>query len=149
MFSLSRPSLRRVAAMAGCGATFVALSGCYHTSPSVGDLTPAARATVTTGQLVNNEQRVRRFPGISVVGTRNGGFLISVLSGLVGKGQPLYVIDDAPMFIEPSRGITWFKPEDIVQVRVLKNPAETSVYGPQGVNGVILITTRQGLGVRN
>jgi TonB-dependent SusC/RagA subfamily outer membrane receptor len=148
MFRLSCPSLRRVAGMAACGATFVALSGCYYRSSSVGDLTPAVR-TVTNGQLVNNEQRLRRFPGISVVGTRNGGFLISVLSGLVGKGQPLYIIDDAPMFIEPSRGITWFKPEDIVQVRVLKNPAETSLYGPQGVNGVILITTRQGLGVRN
>jgi TonB-dependent SusC/RagA subfamily outer membrane receptor len=147
MFSLSRPSLRWVAGMAGCGATFVALSGCYHRSSSVGDLTPAVRAT--TGQLANNEQRLRRFPGISVVGTRNGGFLINILSGLVGEGQPLYIIDDVPMFIEPRRGITWFKPEDIVQVRVLKNPAETSLYGPQGVNGVILITTRQGLGVRN
>ena len=68
-----------------------------------------------------------------------------ILSGLVGGTQPLYVIDDSPVTIDPSRGIDWFEPEDIVRVRVLKDPAETAVYGPNGVNGVILITTKQGM----
>ncbi len=67
-----------------------------------------------------------------------------IISGLVGDGQPLYIIDDAPVPVEPSRGIDWFKPEDIVHIRALKDPAETTVYGPLGVNGVILITARQG-----
>jgi TonB-dependent SusC/RagA subfamily outer membrane receptor len=33
--------------------------------------------------------------------------------------------------------------EDVVQIRVLKHPFETNVYGPRGVNGVIVITTKQ------
>lgn len=71
-----------------------------------------------------------------------------IVSGLVGDGQPLYVIDDTAMPVDPSRGIDWLKPEDIVQIKVLKDPAETTVYGPPGVNGVILITTKQGMRLR-
>jgi TonB-dependent SusC/RagA subfamily outer membrane receptor len=68
-----------------------------------------------------------------------------ILSGLVAAGEPLYIIDDVRAVVEPSRGIDWFKPEDIVRIRVLKNPSETTVYGPAGANGVILITTKEGM----
>jgi hypothetical protein len=99
-------------------------------------------------EFANNERRVRHFPGIDIVRTRSGGFSIKIISGLVGSGQPLYVIDDTPASIDPSRGIDWFKPEDIVAIKVLKTPAETSVYGPSGVYGVILISTKQGMRLR-
>jgi len=65
---------------------------------------------------------------------------------MVGPGEPLYVIDGAPMKIQPNRGIDWFKPEDIADVRVLKFPHELVEYGPNGANGVIVITTRQNPG---
>jgi TonB-dependent SusC/RagA subfamily outer membrane receptor len=65
------------------------------------------------------------------------------MSGLVSRGEPLYIIDGTHMMIEPSRGIDWFKPEDIARIQVLKDPADTAVYGPRGRNGVIVITTRQ------
>jgi hypothetical protein len=70
--------------------------------------------------------------------------VIRIVSGLVAEGLPLYVIDDTPMQVESGRGIDWFKPEDIVQIKVLKTPAETAVYGPSGVRGVVLISTQQG-----
>ena len=47
--------------------------------------------------------------------------------------------------VEPTRGIDWFQPEDIVRIKVLKEPFETNVFGPSGVNGVILITTKQAM----
>ena len=62
---------------------------------------------------------------------------------MVGIGEPLYVIDRAPMTISPTVGITWFKPDDIKEIKVLKEPVETSVYGPKGANGVIVINTKQ------
>jgi TonB-dependent SusC/RagA subfamily outer membrane receptor len=65
---------------------------------------------------------------------------------MVGSGEPLYVIDGNPMMISPDRGIDWFKPEDIAQIKVLKYPDELAVYGPRGVNGVIVITTIQARG---
>ena len=47
------------------------------------------------------------------------------------------------MQIPPQRGIDWFKPEDIAEVKVLRYPYELAEYGPSGTNGVIVITTKQ------
>ena len=144
--NLSRTSVAQVSCLIVCGSTFLTLAGCHQRVSALDEIAPAEQLRVANSQGAN-DQRVRRFPGIDVVSTRSGGFYIHILSGLVGGGQPLYLIDDAPMVVDPSRGIDWFKPEDIVQIKVLKNPAETTVYGPSGVHGVILITTRQGTGL--
>jgi TonB-dependent SusC/RagA subfamily outer membrane receptor len=67
---------------------------------------------------------------------------------MVGDGEPLYMIDGAPMMISPNRGIDWFKPDDIAEIKVLKRPDELAIYGPRGVNGVIVITTKQAAPIR-
>jgi hypothetical protein len=90
-----------------------------------------------------DDGRVRRFAGVDVVPTAHSGFVIRIHGGMVGDGEPLYVIDGAPMMVSPSRGIDWFKPEDIVELKVLKHPHELAEYGPRGVHGVIVITTKQ------
>ena len=77
--------------------------------------------------------------------TPRGGFYVHIHSGLLGDGDPLYIIDGAPMHIDRSRGIDWVKPEDVVAIRILKDPADIAVYGTQGRNGVILISTRLGM----
>jgi TonB-dependent SusC/RagA subfamily outer membrane receptor len=111
-----------------CATTIVTLGACHQRSPVADEPFVVAR----------------RFPGVDLVPTRRGGFFIRIHSGLVGNGEPLYIIDGNPMMIDPGRGIDWFKPEDIVRISVLKNPSDLAVYGPRGVNGVILISTRQG-----
>ena len=70
---------------------------------------------------------------------------MSIVSGMVRGGEPLYVVDDHAIPVDPSQGIDWFQLEDIAQIKVLKAPADIAVYGPSGINGVILITTKQGL----
>lgn len=137
---ISRASALRLVGILACGPPLLAAGGCHHASgvgvePSRVERTPIGRT--------DNERAVRRFPGIDVVSARHGGFYIRILSGLTANGEPLYVIDDNPVTIDPNRGIDWLKLEDIVEIRVLKNPAETTVYGPRGVNGVIVLTTRQ------
>ena len=72
-----------------------------------------------------------------------------IVSGLVREGEPLYVIDGNMIPVDPSRGIDWFQLEDIARISVLKDPAEIAVYGPPGINGVIVITTKQGLRRQN
>lgn len=119
---------RRAVGIVACATSVATLNGCYQRS-SVGD-EPSVMA--------------RRFPGVELVTTGSGGFYVRILSGLVGSGEPLYVIDGNPMAIDSRRGIDWFKPEDIIRIIVLKSPSDLAVYGPRGVNGVILITTRQG-----
>jgi TonB-dependent SusC/RagA subfamily outer membrane receptor len=80
---------------------------------------------------------------VNIVTTQRGGFVIRIYSGRVGRGEPLYVIDGAPLFVDPRRGIVWLRPDDIATIEVLKGPAETAIYGPRGVNGVIVITTKR------
>jgi TonB-dependent SusC/RagA subfamily outer membrane receptor len=106
---------------------------------------------VVAAQLASIKQSIsaksfNRFSGVDVVPTGHAAFLVRIHSGLVGAGEPLYIIDGRRTMVDPSRGIDWFKPEDIASIRVLKTPEDLAVYGPTGVNGVIVITTRQAPG---
>jgi len=55
------------------------------------------------------------------------------------SNEPLYVIDGVPQ----TGGLGFLDPMDIESVDVLKDASSTSIYGAQGGNGVILITTKQ------
>jgi TonB-dependent SusC/RagA subfamily outer membrane receptor len=138
--SLTHASLVRVASILACWPSLVALGGCHHRA----EPSPAERVAAARGRPSNDDRVLRRFPGVDVASTQSGGFVIRIQGGLVGDGEPLYIIDGTPMNVDPRSGITWFKPEDVLWVSVLKGPAERAVYGPRGVNGVILITTKQG-----
>jgi hypothetical protein len=118
--------------------------GCHHApppepQPTVAEPSAAQRLPMT------DEGRAPRFAGVDVVPASRLGFLIRIHSASVGDGEPLYVIDGVRMNIPPNRGIDWFKPEDIVDIKVLKQPHELAEYGPAGVNGVIVITTKLAL----
>jgi len=89
-----------------------------------------------------DQRGIPRFAGVDIVPSAGAGFLIRVHSQMVGGGEPLYVIDGAPMRISPTRGIDWFTPEQIADIKVLKSPHELAEYGPNGVNGVIVVTTK-------
>ena len=120
------------AALASAGA-------CYHAAPEAPH--PVLKSS---GQ--RHDSALNRFPGIYLAPIGRSAFLIKIHSGIVGFGEPIYVIDGAVMTISPHRGIDWFKPEDIAQIKVLKRPEELAVYGPRGVNGVIVINTKQAAG---
>jgi len=44
--------------------------------------------------------------------------------------------------VQRGGAITWLDINEIESIEVLKDPAETAVYGPRGANGVIVIKTR-------
>ncbi|WP_066628057.1 SusC/RagA family TonB-linked outer membrane protein [Labilibacter marinus] len=82
--------------------------------------------------------------GVSVTktgGDPNGGFSVKIrgASGFDSNTQPLYVIDGVPG-VDP----TTVAPEDIETFNVLKDAASTAIYGSQGANGVVIITTKRG-----
>ena len=56
--------------------------------------------------------------------------------------EPLYVVDGM-VYNGP---INMINPSDIETIKVLKDPAETSIYGMRGGNGVVVITTKKGKG---
>ncbi|MBB6271722.1 TonB-linked SusC/RagA family outer membrane protein [Pedobacter cryoconitis] len=72
------------------------------------------------------------------------------------KNEPLFVVDGVPLatvtYYNPQAGgtkrdasaISLINPNDIEDITVLKGASAASVYGSQGVNGVIIITTKRG-----
>jgi len=55
------------------------------------------------------------------------------------SNEPLYVIDGVPQ----TGGLGFLDPMDIESIDVLKDASSTSIYGAQGGNGVILVTTKK------
>ncbi len=71
------------------------------------------------------------------------------------KGQPLYVIDGIPVGrqtftskdgVDFGNILSQLNPEDIENVTVLKGGSAGALYGSEGGNGVIMITTKSGKG---
>lgn len=58
---------------------------------------------------------------------------------LAGSSAPLFIIDGVPGSIDN------LNPNDIESIEVLKDASSTAIYGAEGANGVIIVTTRQGM----
>ena len=124
------------------GIAFLALSACGSSSRTARDdgRGETAGADVATGPV---EAELRRFPGVDVRETADGVEVrVRGDTSFLGGQEPLYVVDGVR--INPGMGgaLVGVRRADIVDVRVLKSASETSVYGPQGANGVVVITTR-------
>src|SRR5262245_19775408 len=129
----SRTSLSHVCSVLVCGLALTPLAACHHQSSAMLQPSPVRQEGLSD----------RRFPGADVIRTLHGGVRIRIISGLVGDGEPLYVVDGAPATVRTGQGLDWLRPEDIARIDVLKDLSETSIYGPRGVHGVILITTKR------
>lgn len=74
---------------------------------------------------------------------------------LSGSSEPLWVIDGVPQYMGSSTGtmpgmsytvspMSYINIEDIESITVLKDADQVSIYGANGANGVILVTTKSG-----
>lgn len=92
-------------------------------------------------------------------GTGPGGssrILIRGSSSLTGNDEPIFVIDGVIVNNSSGNGATQdggldygnaisnINPDDIASITVLKGPAAAALYGAQGQNGAIIITTKKG-----
>jgi TonB-linked SusC/RagA family outer membrane protein len=88
-----------------------------------------------------------------------GGSTKVVLRGsksLTGLSEPLYVIDGIPMVnnkggqpgmwggTDQGDGLSQLNPDDIESINILKGSNASILYGSQGANGVVVITTKKG-----
>jgi TonB-linked SusC/RagA family outer membrane protein len=88
-----------------------------------------------------------------------GGSTKAVLRGnksLVGLSEPLYVIDGIPYVnnkggqpdsyagTDSGDGLSALNSDDIESINVLKGANASILYGSQGANGVVVITTKKG-----
>ncbi|MEP7236544.1 MAG: SusC/RagA family TonB-linked outer membrane protein [Ferruginibacter sp.] len=96
---------------------------------------------------------------IKVSNSGAGGSTKAVLRGnksLLGLSEALYVIDGIPMVnnkggqpgsyggSDQGDGLSSVNPEDIESINILRGANAAILYGSQGANGVILITTKKG-----
>lgn len=73
-------------------------------------------------------------------GQPGGGIKVNIRGvGTIGNASPLYVVDGVI-----TSDITYLNNSDIATVDVLKDAASCAIYGINGANGVVLITTRNG-----
>lgn len=82
-------------------------------------------------------------PGVNITavsGQPGDGFKVAVRgAGTNSDTKPIYVIDGVA-----GGDINNLNPADIERIDVLKDAASAAIYGANGANGVILITTKQG-----
>ena len=58
--------------------------------------------------------------------------------------EPLYVVDGLAIHPGPQGITSGVERHDIESINVLKDPADTALYGLRGANGVIVIKTKHG-----
>ncbi|GHT20870.1 SusC/RagA family TonB-linked outer membrane protein [Bacteroidia bacterium] len=68
-----------------------------------------------------------------------GNILIRGQSSINGTKDPLWVIDGVIVGTASNNSLN---PSDIESLTVLKDAASTAIYGSQGANGVVLVTTK-------
>lgn len=76
-------------------------------------------------------------PGSGQPGS-NGAIIIRGKSTINGSTSPLWVIDG--VIVGSSAGD--LNPDDIDNITILKDAASTAIYGSEGANGVIVVTTK-------
>jgi len=85
-----------------------------------------------------------RVTGVEVRRTRDGlAVRIRGQTSLQGGSEPLYVIDGIPIQPGPGGALVGISAYDIESIRVLKDVADTAMYGVRGANGVIVIKTKR------
>lgn len=84
-----------------------------------------------------------RVAGVSVLptsGSPGAGMTVRVRGTGSNQGsQPLYIVDGMK-----TGDINYLAPSDIESIQVLKDASSAAIYGAEGANGVVLITTKSG-----
>jgi TonB-linked SusC/RagA family outer membrane protein len=133
----------------------------YATQEVKGDDLREARETNIVNSLAGRVSGVNITQGASGP-TSSARIVIRGESSLAGDNQPLFVVDGIPihnqtfgansgqgtMAADFGNGAADINPDDIETINVLKGPNAAALYGSRAANGVILITTKSGKGIK-
>lgn len=103
--------------------------------------------TLTQAKSVGVAQALNgKISGLNISTVNSGVFEnakinIRGIRSLTGNNQPMLVVDGAPT---PLGYLSSIPPDDVQDLTVLKSAASAAIYGPDAVNGVIIITTKRG-----
>ena len=102
---------------------------------------------LTQGKAVNLQNGLTgKVSGVNITTVNSGVFEearinLRGIRSLTGNNQPLLVIDGIPT---PLTFLSTLNPNDVQDVNILKGASASALYGPDGVNGVIIVSTRRG-----
>jgi len=102
--------------------------------------------TESTHYVLMEQLLMARATGLDVRSLGQGQFTLTVRGrpALTARAEPLVVIDGMQFAENGADVLAAMTPRDIKRVEVLRDAASTSVYGPRGASGVVLVTTRRG-----
>lgn len=121
-----------------------------------------AVSSVNVGQVVKSgnvqvlDALQGKISGVQIIsndGSPSGGltFRIRGTNSLTGGTQPLFVIDGVPQPISTNQEtqattnpLSFLNMNDIESMEILKDASAAAIYGADGSNGVVLITTKKG-----
>jgi TonB-dependent SusC/RagA subfamily outer membrane receptor len=111
---------------------------------------PPAKGTVPVEGVGNTSESIEKWleakaPGLLVTRTPDGRLALQIRgpSSIQNSNEPLFVIDDVVVQAGAGGALTSVNPHDIESIQVLKDPADTAMYGMRGANGVIVIKTKK------
>jgi iron complex outermembrane receptor protein len=119
--------------------------GTMKKSDKTGAVSNVTADEFNTGVVTDPIQSIQgKVAGVRITkqgGDPNSGFSVKIRGAAsFGSGTgPLYVVDGVPG-VDP----TTIAVEDIESFNVLKDVSSTAIYGAQGANGIIIITTKKG-----
>jgi TonB-dependent starch-binding outer membrane protein SusC len=111
-------------------------------------LVTGAISKVTNDDINQNQSRIEqsiqgKTAGVNIMqesGSPGGNLTIRIRgTGSNKNSNPLFIVDGMR-----TGGMEYLNPEDIESIEVLKDAASAAIYGAEGANGVVLITTKSG-----
>jgi TonB-linked SusC/RagA family outer membrane protein len=119
--------------------------GVQKKSVITGAISSVKREDLTNSSVVRAEQVLAgKTSGVQVI--QNSGAPGADLNvrirgyGSNKSSEPIYIVDGTKVF-----SISSIDPNDIKGIEILKDAASAAIYGAEGANGVVLITTRGGI----
>lgn len=73
----------------------------------------------------------------------NNRIMLRENSSILSQREPLYILDGVKIGNDYNSAASLIDPNDIKNVQILSNASETSFYGLDGYNGVILIKSKK------
>ncbi|AKD05430.1 membrane protein [Pontibacter korlensis] len=118
--------------------------GTQQKSLVTGAISSVRQEEIATVSSTRVEQALQgRTAGVSVLpasGSPGSGMRVRVRgAGSNGNAEPLYIVDGMR-----TGGIEYLDPSEIASIEVLKDAASAAIYGAEGANGVVIITTKTG-----
>ena len=122
--------------------------GVARQAKELGYSTAKVKATeLTQAKSINLQNGLTgKVSGLNIQTVNNGVFAdtritLRGIRSLTGNNQPMLILDGVPISLGYINSIN---PNDIADVTILKSASATAVYGPDGANGALVITTKRG-----